>query len=168
MRFYFLLTGIIVLASCSRKTDQELYREGQAAEGRQDFQAAVQSYEEVVGKYPQGTYADSAQFLIGKIYNNDLRDIEKAASAYEKVYTSFPQSQFAPTAMFLTGFLLNNDLHKFDSAKLVYQMFLEKYPNHELATSAKFELENLGKDPTEFVRGSLSADTSKQKKSAKR
>lgn len=166
------LIAVVCLASCARKSEEQLYKEGQTQESQNNFQLAVQSYQEIVDHYVLGKYADSAQFRIGKIYNNDLRDIEKAVAAYQQVYTKFPQSTFAPTAMFLTGFLMNNELHKLDSARVLYEAFLQQYPNHDLAVSARFELETLGKDPTQFLPreevAKMSRDSTARRKAAKR
>ena len=38
---------------------------------------------------------------------------------------------------------------------MVYELFLQKYPNHNLAPSAKFELDNMGKDPTEVLKNNV-------------
>ena len=171
-RPYLFLIALVFVSSCSRKSEEQLYKEGQAQEAQNNFQLAVRSYQEIVDRYVQGKYADSAQFRIGKIYNNDLRDIEKAVASYQQVYIKFPQSTFAPTAMFLTGFLMNNELHKFDSARVLYEAFLQRYPGHDLAVSAKYELETLGKDPTQFLPrddlAKMSRDSTARKKTAKR
>ncbi len=151
MKKLVLLMLVLALSSCSRKTDEQLYKEGQQAQDKKDFLLAIEKYQAVVEQHPKSMLADSAQFLVALMYNNDLRDMEKAVRAYQKVYTLFPQSRMAPTAMFLAGFIFNNELHKLDTAKLMYETFLQKYPDHELAASAKFEMESSGKDPTQFI-----------------
>ncbi|MGA2623953.1 MAG: tetratricopeptide repeat protein [Bacteroidota bacterium] len=151
IRSYPFLIAVLLVCSCSHKSEDQLFKDGQAAEGQNNFQLAVESYQEIVDRYPQGKYADTAQFRAALIYNNNLHDTGKAVAAYQRVYVKYPQSTFAPTAMFLTAFLLNNELHNFDSARAIYLAFLQKYPDHDLATSAKFELESLGKDPSQFL-----------------
>ena len=146
-----LLIILLVFSSCTRKTDQQLFQEGQDAQGKKDFLLAIEKYQELIDQHANSSHADSAQLLVALIYNNDLRDMERAVRAYQKVYTFFPQSTMAPTAMFLAGFIFNNELHKLDTAKLMYETFLQKYPEHELAASAKFEMESFGKDPMQFI-----------------
>ena len=168
MKKYFLVILVLLLSSCSRKTDEQLFKEGQQAQGQKDFLLAVDRYQELVDKYPKSSHADSAQFLTALIYNNDLREMEKAVKAYQQVYTKFPQSQMAPTAMFLVAFLFNNELHQLDSARNLYYTFLQQYHTHELAPSAKFELESLGKDPSQLISqdvlAKVATDSSKQEK----
>jgi hypothetical protein len=66
--------------------------------------------------------------------------------------------------LFLSGFIYNNDLRQLDSAKIVYETFLKKYPDHELAASARFELETLGKDPSQTLNPQTAAvDNNKNK-----
>jgi len=67
---------------------------------------------------------------------------------------------------------MNNELHKLDSARVLYEAFLQQYPNHDLAVSARFELETLGKDPTQFLPreevAKMSRDSTARRKAAKR
>lgn len=147
-----LIVILFLVSSCSRKSGQQLYQEAQTAEGQKNYPAALQAYQEIIDKSPTSAYAESSLYRIALIYNNDVRDFGKAISAYQQFCSIFPNSPKAPTALFLTGFIYNNELHRLDSAKIMYETFLQKYPSHELATSAKFELETLGKDPTQFLQ----------------
>ncbi len=171
-RLYPFLIAVLLVCSCSRKSEDQLFTDGEAAEKQNNFQLAVENYREIVDRYPQGKHADTAQFRVALIYNNNMHDTEKAVAAYQQVYVKYPESKFAPTAMFLTGFLLNNEMHKFDSARSIYVAFLQKYPDNDLATSAKFELETLGRDPSQFLPHDTLAIKSKEpplkKKAARR
>lgn len=155
---YFVIALAALMAwSCSRKSAAELYGEAREAEDQQNFQLAVQKFDEVSDRFQQTSYAESSLTRSAVIYNNDLHDIRKALLCYQKIYTLYPTGKQAPTALFLSGFLLNNDLHQIDSAKIAYELFLQKYPDHELAASAKFELENLGKDPSQFMKSEITS-----------
>ena len=142
----------LTLSSCSRQSAKELYEEGITAYDQKNYQLAVEKFREVVDRSAATAYAESSQFRIAMIYNNDLHDFPKSVAEYQKFTLLFPSSKESPTALFLTGFLFNNELHKLDSAKVVYEEFLQKYPDHQLALSAKFELNSLGKDPTELLQ----------------
>jgi len=159
---YLSLILLILLASCSRKSEKELYDEGREQQEQKNFQLAIERFQEVVEKFPQTAYAETSQYLIAIIYNNDLHDTRKAVTAYQKFYTLFPLSAEAPNALFLTGFLYNNELHNIDSARIAYEAFLQRYPAHALAVSAKFEVETLGKDPTQVLQ--LQAATESESK----
>jgi outer membrane protein assembly factor BamD (BamD/ComL family) len=159
MKARYLIIGLAALVawSCSRKSAPQLYEEGIEAEGQQNFQLAVQRFDEVIERFQQSPYAESSLSRSAVIYNNDLHDIRQAVLCYQKIYTLYPTGKQAPTALFLSAFLLNNDLHSIDSARLAYELFLQKYPEHELASSAKFELENLGKDPSLFMKSEITS-----------
>ncbi len=148
---------LVVFASCSRKSESVLYDEGNAAQTQKNFQLAVDRYQEIVDRYPKNTYAESSLFRMAVIYNNDLHDNAKAIKAYRTLWSMFPASGEAPNALFLVGFLYNNELHNIDSARTTYELFLQKYPAHSLAPSAKYELETLGKDPTQLLQSGATA-----------
>ncbi len=137
----------LVIASCSRKDEALLYKEGREAESRKNYQLAAERFEDIVDRFPSRPYAESSLVRLADIYTNGAKDVPKAVRAYRRYYLMFPESKQAPTMLFLSGFLYNNDLHQLDSARSVYEIFLSHYPHHELAASAKFELETLGKDP---------------------
>ena len=159
MKASCIIVGLAVLIawSCSHKSAAELYSEGKEAEDHQKFDVAIEKYAEVVDRFQETSYAESALTHSAVIYNNDLHDVAKAVICYQKIYKLFPSSKQASTALFLSAFLLNNDLHNVDSAKVAYETFLQKYPDHELAISAKFELENLGKDPSQFMKSEVTS-----------
>lgn len=165
LNFLKLFLLLILIASCSRKSAVNLYKEGMAAEEQKNFYVAIEMYEEVVDKFTTSEYAESSLVRLSVIYNNDMKDARKAIDSYRRLYTLFPNSTQAPTMIFLAAFIYNNELHNIDSAKILYETFLQRYPEHELAASAKFEIQNLGKDPGEALRTqTASADESKSQK----
>lgn len=146
-----IMSATFILLSCSRQSERELYAEGAAAYDQKNYQLAIERFQAVVERASGTAYAESSQYRIALLYNNDLHDVRKALSAYRKFYTLFPSSKEAPAALFLTGYLLNNELHMLDSAKAVYETFLQLYPGHELTRSARFEIASLGKDPAQLL-----------------
>ena len=168
-RSHLLLFLLILVTSCSHKSDKELYEEGQAAQSKQEYQLAIERYQAVVEHSPASAYAETSQYNIAIIYNNDLHDTRSAISAYQKFYDTFSSSREAPNALFLIGFLYNNELKNIDSARMAYEKFLQNYPAHTLALSAKFELETLGRDPAQVLqsKGAASAATPVQPNAAK-
>ncbi|GBE29108.1 outer membrane protein assembly factor BamD [bacterium BMS3Bbin04] len=78
-----LIVALVFSAGCaSGPTEEELFVKAKKAQEARDFYAAVQSYNEVVTAYPNGDRADEAQFMIGFLYANDIRDTTKARDAY--------------------------------------------------------------------------------------
>ncbi|TAK60978.1 MAG: tetratricopeptide repeat protein [Bacteroidetes bacterium] len=147
----FVISTLFFIAGCSPSND-DLFNEAKEAESQKNFPVALERYAKIVENDSQSALAESSQYRIALIYNNELRDIPKAAEAYRKFNSLFPNSHDAPTCLFLAGFLYNNDMKRHDMAKEIYQEFMQKYPNHELVASAKFELETMGKDPVELLQ----------------
>ncbi|MBI5214541.1 MAG: tetratricopeptide repeat protein [Ignavibacteriae bacterium] len=160
----FFLFSFIVLWGCS-PSPEATYKEARTAEEQKNFPLALERYEQIVNDNTETAYAESSQYRIALIYNNELREIEKAARAYRKFSTLFPNSKDAPTCMFLAAFIYNNDMKKPDSAKAIYEEFMQKFPTHELYTSAKFELQTMGKDPGEFLHSDTTTQVAQSEES---
>jgi len=163
---------LIFFSSCSKKTDNGLFKEASELESKKDFQRSAELFESVVSQFPTSAYAESSLIHLSVLYNNELKDARLAIHTYQRCYTMFPSSSQASTMLFLSGFVYNNELHRIDSARMIYETFLQKYPTHELAPSAKFEIETLGQDPLvalkPMVTKSDSAANKPQKKVAKK
>lgn len=142
----------IVIFSCSRVSEEELWKSSETFLQEQKYVEAIEKLREIVKEYPKGDKSATAQFLMATIYNNDLHDFEKAISEYKKFVELFPDDPQVPKAMFLIGFVYNNQLHNLDSAKIAYEAFLKKFPEHELAPSAQMEIQTLGKAPEELIQ----------------
>ncbi len=147
-----LLTFALTLLSCSRVSEEELWKSSETLLQEQKNAEAIEKLKEIVKEHPKGQKSSEAQLLIATIYNNDLHDFEKAIAEYKKFVELFPDDLQVPKAMFLIGFVYNNQLHSFDSAKIAYEAFLEKFPHHELAPSAQMEIQTLGKSPEELIQ----------------
>ena len=100
----------------------------------------------LISHYPSHPLSAKAQYLIGDIYMNDLRDFDTAINQYRKVIENFVGSGQEAHAQFMIGYIYANILKDTDSARKEYQYFLEQYPKHDLSPSVRFELDFLGKD----------------------
>jgi len=104
----------------------------------------------LVKNFPKHELASKAQYIIGDIYMNDLRDFEKALSEYRLVLERHNGSKEEALAQFMIGYIYANVIKDFDLARKEYQIFLDKFPKHELHPSVKFEIDYLGKDINEI------------------
>ena len=89
--------------------------------------------------------APRAQYTIGDIYMNDLRDFPIAIQEYRKVIENHNGSEQEPHALFMIGYIYANIMNDKKSARIEYKDFLNRFPNHEIAPSIEFELDFLGK-----------------------
>jgi TolA-binding protein len=127
-----------------------LFEKAEARRNKKQINESLEILQYVVDAYSDQDLAPRAQYLIGDIYINDLRDFQQAIEAYRKVITNFPGSQKEAHARFMIGYIYANVLNDLEKAREEYQAFLTQYPDHELAPSVKFELDNLGKDINEI------------------
>ena len=104
----------------------------------------------MVNQFSDNILAAKAQYLIGDIYMNDLRDFERALKEYRIVLSKYKNSKEEALAQFMIGYIYANVLKDFDKAREEYQVFLDRFPKHELYPSVKFEINHLGKDINEI------------------
>ncbi len=155
-RFLLILTifGLMFIGCEGTKTAEEYYTQSELDRNTKNIECSIENLENVIIHYPDHLLAPKAQYLIGDIYMNDLRDFEAAVTAYNLVVGNYQSSSDSPKAQFMIGYIYANPqfgkIQDLDKAKLTYEMFLENFPNHELAPSVQFEMENLGKDINEI------------------
>ena len=94
--------------------------------------------------------APRAQYAIGEIFMNDLRDFTRAIQEYRKVIEDHNGSEQEPLALFMIGYINANILNDKKSARIEYKDFLNRFPNHSLVPSIEFELDYLGKSVEEL------------------
>ena len=100
-----LIIGVLII-SCSsgsknKKTEQELYTEAQEFSEKGDFQSAIETYEEILKVFPDSPRVCKAQFLIGFVYSENLKDYEKARENYKKVIEKYPDCDLADDAKYM-------------------------------------------------------------------
>jgi len=100
-----LIIGGLIF-SCSsgsknKKTEQDLYTEAQEFSEKGDFQSAIKTYEELLKVYPDSPRVYKAQFLMGFVYSENLKDHEKARENYRKVIEKYPDCDLADDARYM-------------------------------------------------------------------
>jgi TolA-binding protein len=146
-----ILVLLVLVVSCKKLTDEELWNNGVEAQKANKFDESLQDYQKLVDDYPKSPKVPDALYAIGSISQDQRRDIYRAMGSYRRIVQEYPTSPTASGAQFLIGFLYNNELKNVDSARMAYEEFLKKYPDNPMAPSARFELENLGKDPNQIL-----------------
>jgi tetratricopeptide (TPR) repeat protein len=158
--------ALVVLSGCGRPSAEEYAKRaeeefqralhvadslGTAADAARLFAPSMEYFTTLVREYPGTPEAEQAQFRLGTIQQNVLRDPAKALSTYEEYAAAYPEGRKLAEAMFLIGFICNNELHDSVKAATAYTRFLQRFPDHELAASARFELETMGRSPDEIL-----------------
>jgi len=100
-----LIIGSLIFScssgSSTKKSEEELYTEAQNYSEQGDFQSAIKTYEEILKVYPDSPLAYKAQFLIGFVYSENLKDHEKAKENYKKVIEKYPDCDLSDDAKYM-------------------------------------------------------------------
>ena len=92
-----LLDGIIATGNEVSKP-HALFRKGEIAEKRKEFEAAEQMYLQIVENYSQSYMADAALMHAALIEQNELKNKELAKQHYEKLIDEYPTSIYTAQA----------------------------------------------------------------------
>ena len=99
---------------------------------------AISAFNAFLKKYPDGSYADNAQFWLGEAYyaHNDL---DTAMTEFRQLVETYKESPKVPDAVYKVG-----QIHRIkgenDKARMVFQGLVEHYPNTPAAELAQQRL----------------------------
>ena len=127
-----------------------VFNKAESLRRRKDIKESISNCSYLVENYSDHPLSAKAQYLIGDIYMNDLRDFGSAINEYRKVIDNYAGSSQESEALFMIGYIYANILKDSAKAKNEYQTFLTRFPKHDLSPSVQFELDFLGKDINEI------------------
>lgn len=81
-----------------KKTPRDLFNEAQAAG---PAPSRIEAYRQVVRDYPASDVAPQAQFMIGFIYSEELKDFTQAESAFKDLIAMYPKSELVSSAQWM-------------------------------------------------------------------
>jgi outer membrane protein assembly factor BamD (BamD/ComL family) len=97
-----------LISGCGSKSPEELFNLAQQAENDGDFQKAVDLYTMLLEKYPDNEHNYKAQFMIGFIYSEELKDYDQARVAMQKVVEKYPDCDLADDAQWMLDHMGKN------------------------------------------------------------
>lgn len=98
----------LLIGGCGSKSAEELFDLAQQAENDNDFQKAVDLYTMLLEKYPDNEHNYKAQFMIGFIYSEELKDYDQARVAMQKVVEQYPDCDLADDAQWMLDHMGKN------------------------------------------------------------
>lgn len=129
-------------ASNSASADEEaIYLKSFDQLRAQKYDAAITGFRSMLGKYPQGNYADNAWYWMGESYHVKGDDAN-ALKSYQSLLQQFPASPKVPDALLKTGVIYQAQ-NKTAQARDAYQKVLKQYPSSSAAGQAKTRLAQL-------------------------
>ena len=90
--------------------EELLYNEAQSFSEKRDFTLAIKTYEQILKVYPESVHSCRAQFLIGFVYSENLKDYDKAKGVYEKVIEKYPDCDLEDDARFMLESMASDSL----------------------------------------------------------
>ena len=94
---FLLVTGhwslVTVVTGCSADPAQSLYEKAEGLFSQMTYAKAIESYSNIVNKYPESPYAPASQYKIGLINNLYLKDMRRAMNAYTTLMLLYPDSK---------------------------------------------------------------------------
>ena len=129
-------------APAPEKSEQDQYRNAyDLLMKKRDFHQAIDAFNALLKAYPDGKYADNAQFWLGEAYyaKNELDD---ALKEFQQLVDNYAESPKVPDAVYKVGFIYKTkgDLEK---ARKVFEGLIEHYPDSPAARLAAMRLETL-------------------------
>lgn len=113
------------------KSAFEILREGR-------YEEAIEAFSAFLQKYPDGGYADNAQYWLGEAYYVS-RKFDQAAGEFRKVVEQHPDSTKVPDAKLKLGYTYY-ELKQWDKARGVLNDILDSHPSTSVAPLAEKRL----------------------------
>ncbi len=82
----------------SKKSARDLFQDAQQAGTPQ---SRIAAYQLVVDSYPEADVSPQAQFMVGFIYSEELKEYEKAEAAFKALLQRYPKSELAASATWM-------------------------------------------------------------------
>ena len=114
---------------------EQLYNDASRDYLGNNFDLALQGFNEYVKNFPDAQQAPDAQFYIGEIYIAK-QQWEPAEKAFDLVKTMYPDSSRVPMARYRRGVALLK-IGRRDEGSKEFKAIIEKYPSTDAAKKAK-------------------------------
>ena len=105
-----------------QRSPQELF---DFAQNSSDPHQRIEAFQQIVDKFPDDKVAPEAQFMIGFVYAEEIKDIVMADRAFTAVIEKYPDSQMAQTARWMLD-NLDKPLPKFEDLDDLNQQIEKK------------------------------------------
>ena len=129
------------VATIAKGADEIDYQKAFQAVQQRRFNDAADGLSAYLQKYPEGEYADNAQYWLGEIYLLQ-ESFDRAELAFSQLINQFPTSDKRSDALYKLG-QVNDRLGNDAKAKTYLQRVIKEHPNTASARLADVYLGNL-------------------------
>ncbi len=76
--------------------------------------ARIAAYRQVVADYPESDVSPQAQFMIGFIYSEELKNYDEAEKAFRELLRRYPRSELTGSAQWMVDHMRSGEAPPFD------------------------------------------------------
>lgn len=124
-----------VATTATTSNEKERYQNASEILKKGDYARAISEFQGLIKAYPNGEYADNAQYWIGVALLNK-GDKEGAMQTFDKLAHTYPKSDKIPDALYKLGAVLVSVNNK-TKAKEYFDYVIATYPTSNAAGLAK-------------------------------
>jgi TolA-binding protein len=93
------MVGLVLNFGCGKRmSEDEMFTQANNLQMEGKYKEAIEVYIKISKKFSHSPKCPQAQFMIGFIYANELKDLEKAKLAYEEFLKKYPEHEMAKDA----------------------------------------------------------------------
>lgn len=124
-----------------KSKELELYDNSLTSFREEEFQQAMDGFQQFLREYPKSDRADNAQFWIGECFMAQ-KEYEKAILEYEEVIKNYPKGNKVSVAM-LRQAIAWFEIKEKTAGIIILKNLIKKYPDSDEAKIAKEKLEKI-------------------------
>lgn len=94
----------------TKKSARDMFKEAQESGVAAD---RIAKYQALLKEYPDSDVSPQAQFMIGFIYSEELKNFTEAEKAFRLVLSRYPKSELAPSAQWMVDHMRTEDAPNF-------------------------------------------------------
>ena len=132
-RFFFIFVWfllIIINVSCSRESAEILYKTGQDLWSKGETKKSLDSFLNIIEKYPTSDLHDEALFKAGELYYLSYSDFSNAIKSFRKVLlVKSARVKLKFQAQSYIAEIYENSLNDYDQAIIEYQRLINNFEN---------------------------------------
>lgn len=119
-----------------READRIQWALAQLHEKADRHAAALLAYRKILAVYPTSAYRPKAQFAVGVLYAEKLKDYKKAIDAFQEVVAQYPDAPEVLQALERSAELFADRLKQHELAVEMYEKIIALFPKTEAALKA--------------------------------
>jgi tol-pal system protein YbgF len=124
--------------------ERDAYRDAFELLKQRKYPQAVEAFNDLLHRYPQGQFTDNARYWLAETYYVQ-RNYPAALAEFDRLVQLTPASPKVPGAMLKIGYI-QYEQGAFEQARAALQQVVSKYPNSTEARLARSRLDRMRQD----------------------